>query len=64
MFIFYLLGIGDMIYVAYRVNKATDSIGNTIETINRDIYPRAVAEHVNYLMKEIDHLDQYTVNGK
>ena len=64
MIIFYLLAIGDMIYVAYRVNKATNSIGDTVKTINRDIYPRAIAEHVEYLLKEVDHLDQYTVNGE
>lgn len=64
LIIVYLLGIGDMIYVAYRVSKAKVAIDDTIGTVNQDIYPRAIAEHVEYLIKEIDHLDQYAVKSK
>ena len=64
MIVVYLISIGDMIYVAYRVNKARVSIDDTIRTANRDIYPRAIAEHVEYLAKEIDRLDRYTVDSE
>ena len=64
LIIVYLLSIGDMLYVAYRVNKVKVSIDDTIRTVNEDIYPRAIAEHAEYLIKEIDHLDHYTIHGE
>lgn len=57
--IVYLLGIGDMIYVAVRVNKSKESIAETIKQVNRDIYPREISEHVLYLRQQIENLDQY-----
>jgi len=60
----YLLGIGDMIYVGYRINKMKSSIIDTIEETNRDIYPRSVAEHVEYLNNQFNRLDQFCVNRK
>jgi len=53
------LGIGDMIYVAYRVNQSKLSIDDTIKQVNRDIYPKEISEHIIYLINQIENLDQY-----
>jgi len=64
LIIVYLLGIGDMIYVAYRINKSKLSIDNTIKEINRDVYPKEISEHMVYLTKQLNTLDQYCVQRK
>ncbi|CAF1194881.1 unnamed protein product [Rotaria sordida] len=61
LIIIYLLGIGDMIYVAYRINQTEHSIDNTIKEINRDIYPKEISEHIKYLNKQLKNLDQYFI---
>ncbi len=59
--IIYLIGIGDMIYVAYRINKSKVSMDDTIKEVNRDIYPREISEHMIYLNKQFNQLDQYCI---
>ena len=53
-----------MIYVAYRVNQSRFSIDKTIEEVNRDIYPREIFEHLEYVNKQLDELDQYFTECK
>jgi hypothetical protein len=53
-----------MIYVAYRINNSKLSIDNTIKEINRDVYPKEISEHMEYLNKQINRLDQYCVECK
>lgn len=50
-----------MIYVAYRVNKSKGAIDDTIEQVNREIFPKEISEHMIYLIKQIDNLDQYCI---
>jgi hypothetical protein len=64
LIIIYLLGIGDMVYVAYRINKSKLSIDNTIKEVNRNVYPKDISEHMIYLTKQIERLDQYCVECK
>ncbi|CAF4214087.1 unnamed protein product, partial [Adineta steineri] len=59
--ILYLVALGDMIYVAYRVNKSNGSIDTTIKQVNRDIYPKEIREHFIYLRQQIVNLDQYCI---
>ncbi|CAF2561312.1 unnamed protein product [Rotaria sp. Silwood2] len=61
LIIIYLLGIADMIYVAYRVNQTKDSIDNAIKEVNRDIYPKEISEHIEYLNRQLENLDQYFI---
>jgi hypothetical protein len=60
----YLLGIADTIYVAFRVNNTKTPIDNVIKEINRDVYPREIAEHLQYLNKQLNQLDRYCVACK
>ncbi|UJR14761.1 hypothetical protein I4U23_001751 [Adineta vaga] len=57
----YLLGIGDMIYVACRINKSTVAIDDTIEYANREIYPKQVSEHLTYIIHQIENVDAYCI---
>lgn len=59
LIIAYLVGIADMFYVAYRVNKSKLSIDDTIHQFNREIYPKEISEHIIHLNKQLDQLDQY-----
>jgi len=59
LIIVYLIGIGDMFYVAYRINKSKTSIDDSIQQFNREIYPREISEHLIYLNKQLGQLDQY-----
>ncbi|CAF0996212.1 unnamed protein product [Rotaria sp. Silwood1] len=61
LIIIYLLGIADMIYVAYRVNETKYSIDNTIKEVNQDIYPKEISEHIKYLNRQLENLDQYFI---
>lgn len=60
----YLLGIGDGIYVAFRVKKSTSSIDQTIKEINGEIYPKEIAEHLTYINEKIRRLDDYSSRRK
>jgi hypothetical protein len=53
-----------MIYVAYRINKSKVSMDDTIKEVNRDIYPREISEHMIYLNKQFNQLDQYCIECK
>ncbi|CAF4094688.1 unnamed protein product [Adineta steineri] len=60
--ILYLVALGDMIYVAYRVNKSNGSIDTTIKQVNRDIYPKEIRDYFIYIQQQIENLDQYCIN--
>jgi uncharacterized secreted protein with C-terminal beta-propeller domain len=64
LIIVYLLGIGDMIYVTYRVNQSKASIDDAIKQVNRDVYPKEISEHMQYLNKQLEVLDQYCISCK
>ena len=64
LIIVYVLGIGDIIYVGYRINKSKSSIDDTIKEINQNIYPKQTSEHLIYLTKQLDRLDQYCIECK
>ncbi|CAF1430662.1 unnamed protein product [Adineta steineri] len=57
--ILYLVALGDMIYVAYRVNKSNGSIDTTIKQVNRDIYPKEIRDYFIYVRQQIENLDEY-----
>ena len=62
--IVYLLGIGDGIYVAFRVKKSTSSIEQTINEINGQIYPKEIADHLTYINQQIRRLNDYSSRRK
>ncbi|CAF1109577.1 unnamed protein product, partial [Rotaria sordida] len=61
LIIVFLLGIGDMGYVVYRINQSKYSIDNTIKEVNRDIYPKEISEHIKYLNRQLENLDLYFI---
>ena len=60
----YLLGIGDAIYVAFRVSKSTTSIDQTITEINGEIYPKEIARYLTYISQQFRRLDDYCSRRK
>ncbi|CAF0805654.1 unnamed protein product [Adineta ricciae] len=55
----YLCGIGDMIYAAYRVNKSKVDLDNTIQFVNREVYPKAVVDYLTHIIHQIENLNNY-----
>ncbi|UJR32421.1 hypothetical protein I4U23_019883 [Adineta vaga] len=52
--------IGQMIYIAYQVNRTTIYLDKSIEKVNQEIYPKEITLYLEHLIEQLTILDQYS----
>ncbi len=58
-----LLVIGQMIYIAYQVNRTKVFLDDSIKEMNQEIYPKEISIHLQHLVGQFEQLDQYSTQG-
>ncbi len=58
-----LLVIGQMIYIAYQVNRTKIFLDDSIKEMNEEIYPKEISIHLRHLLDQFKQLDQYSTQS-
>jgi len=58
-----LLVIGQMIYIAYQVNRTKIFLDDSIKEMNEEIYPKEISIHLQHLLDQFKQLDQYSTQS-
>ncbi|CAF1436154.1 unnamed protein product [Adineta steineri] len=58
-----LIVIGQMIYIAYQIDKTTKNLDESIKEMNQEIYPKEISVHLKHLLQQMELLDQYSTQS-
>jgi hypothetical protein len=58
-----LLVIGQMIYIAYQVNRTKIFLDDSIKEMNEEIYPKEISIYFEHLLQQFKQLDQYSTQS-
>ncbi|CAF1327286.1 unnamed protein product [Adineta steineri] len=58
-----LIVIGQMIYIAYQVDKTTKNLDESIKEMNQEIYPKEISVHLKHLLQQMELLDEYSTQN-
>ncbi|CAF1137076.1 unnamed protein product [Adineta ricciae] len=56
-----LIVLGQMIYIAYHVNRTTTFLDNSIQEFNQEIYPKEIGLYLEHLLQQLKMLDAYSM---